>query len=168
MTKQGLRNRRRNYLSQPRTQLRIIGFFLLLALVYGGLNIYISKAAFGNLTDALAGLSLPADVGHDVGILMSDHTATLGLQLGLFTLLSLCMLCLAGVLLSHRIGGPIFHIKKYMGGIVDGSIEPRLLKFRKDDFFGDLAESFNRFQEKVGVLGGRGDRDDSDKGDPGV
>ena len=41
---------------------------------------------------------------------------------------------------------------KDMRGISDGTVRPRRIRFRKGDFFHEMADAFNAFQEKQGVL----------------
>jgi len=146
------RNRRRNVLSQPKSQLRIIFIFALLAVVYALLNAYISIHALNALAADTLTLTLPKGTNHDLQVIVQDNRDTLNWQLGIFSFLSFFMLCLAGVLISHRIGGPIYHLKHYMEGVMGAKTTPRRLVFRKGDFFHDLAETFNQFQEHEGLL----------------
>jgi hypothetical protein len=48
----------------------------------------------------------------------------------------------AGVLYSHRIAGPLFHLKKHMREIAQGG-PIRNLGFRKKDFFQEIPDEFN-------------------------
>ncbi|MCE9613739.1 MAG: hypothetical protein K8T26_05650 [Lentisphaerae bacterium] len=146
------RNRRRNVMSLPGTQLRIILFFAVLALLYALVNVYVSKHAFQRLAAEALRMPLPMTAHRDLQVIVYEQEATLDVQLSLFTFLSFSMLCLAGVLISHRIGGPVYHLKNYLDGLGSGAQTPRLIKFRKDDFFHDLADTFNRFQEREGIV----------------
>jgi len=146
------RNRRRNILSLPAAQLRIIGLFGVLAILYATLNIYVSKRAFTQLASSAMALEMATQARYDLQVVISEQGATLDLQLSLFTFLSFCMVSLAGILLSHRLGGPVFHLKQYLDGLGAGTVPPRFVRFRKGDFFHDLAETFNRFQVRKGWL----------------
>lgn len=146
------RNRRRNILSLPAAQLRIICLFAVLAILYATLNIYVSKRAFTQLANSALSLEIPTQARYDLQVIVCEQGATLDLQLSLFTFLSFCMVCLAGILLSHRLGGPVFHLKQYLDGLAAETIPPRFVHFRKGDFFHDLAETFNRFQVRKGWL----------------
>ena len=152
------KHRRRNFFSQPRTQLRIILFFVLLALVFSLLNSYINTYAFGRFGLGVLSLDLPTAARRDVTVLYEQHRETLILQLVVFTVLSVGMLVLAGVLLSHRIGGPIYHLKKYLKDVVSDRQAARAVRFRQDDFFIDLADAFNEFQRSQGLLGPGGEK----------
>jgi hypothetical protein len=146
------KNRRRNILSYPRAQLQIIVLFAVLAAVYSTTNHYISASALGRVTERVLDVSLSNEARHDIGIIMDNQLEIINIQLMLFTFLSIFMLTLAAVLLSHRLGGPIYHMRKYLRESAAGEGEPRRVKFRKGDFFHDLATAFNEFQEKNGII----------------
>ena len=148
------RNRRRNILSNPAAQLRIVLFFALLAGLYAATNYYIAMKALNTLAGEILALPLSNELRYDVGVLLSNQSEILNLQLALFTFLIIFMLSLGGILLSHRIGGPVYRIREYLKGRVDGSVEPHPIHFRKGDFFHDLADAFNKYQEKQGHLAG--------------
>ena len=53
--------------------------------------------------------------------------------------------------LSHRIAGPIFRLHGAIRQLADGeSIRP--VKFRKKDYWHDVAEDFNRLADRFGAL----------------
>jgi nitrogen fixation/metabolism regulation signal transduction histidine kinase len=139
-------------MSLPAAQLRIMAVFGLLAVLYAGLNVYISRRALARLAAEAMNLDLTPRAAHDLRVLILEHSATLDLQLTIFLLLSFCMVAMAGLVLSHRLGGPVYHLKTYLDGITTGSITPRDVRFRKDDFFHDLAAAFNRFQRHQGLV----------------
>ncbi len=63
--------------------------------------------------------------------------------------LTFAVLSISGLFLSHRIAGPLFHLKrsfKALGDIEDGEGVENLneVRFRKNDFFQDLSEDYNR------------------------
>ena len=146
------RNRRRNYLSQPKTQLRIIVFFVVMALVYGSLNIYIGNSAYTSFGHDVLSLELSASQMHDVSVMFDRHRDSLYIQLAVFSFLSLLMLLLSGLLLSHRIGGPIYHMKNYFKGLSVGRCQPRRIHLRKHDFMHDLADAINEYQIEQGLI----------------
>lgn len=60
------------------------------------------------------------------------------------------MICLAllGILLSHRIAGPVHRMRVHMQNVATGgAIEE--LKLRKDDHFMDLADDYNKVLERL-------------------
>jgi hypothetical protein len=146
------KNRRRNILSDPKSQIRLIGFFIALSIVYAVLNVYISKRAFNEMVVQVQELSMPEQSLSDASIIASNHERALNLQLTLFTTLMGAMMVLASLAVSHRVGGPMTHMRIYLRGVMNGTVEPRMIKFRKHDFFHDVAELFNEFQRHQGIV----------------
>jgi len=145
-------NRRKNILSNPKEQMRIIIFFSILAIIYAAINYIMNIRALNTMTNKILEIPQSLEMQHDVGVLLSHQTSTLSIQLIIFTLLAILMLIMGVVLMSHRIGGPIYHITKYMREVSSGSAQPRRIKFRKGDFFHEMADTFNKFQEKQCIL----------------
>ena len=58
-------------------------------------------------------------------------------------LFAFIFLLVSGLYLSHRVAGPLGRLKNEMDGVASGKT-PGVVKFRKKDFFQDLAASFNR------------------------
>ncbi len=146
------KNRRRNLMSLPAAQARIIGLLLILGLLYAALNVYISRRALEAMAAEAYQIEMSALARHDLRVVVAEQFATLDLQLAIFLLLSFVMVGLVGVLLSHRLGGPVFHLQQYLNAVADGRAEPGPVRFRKGDFFHDLAAAFNRFQRARGLL----------------
>jgi nitrogen fixation/metabolism regulation signal transduction histidine kinase len=63
--------------------------------------------------------------------------------------------------LSHRFAGPIYALRKAIREVAQGD-KPRRLKFRKRDFWRDLADDYNAMLEKLEVLDGN-DKSADDK-----
>jgi hypothetical protein len=53
--------------------------------------------------------------------------------------------------MSHRFAGPIFSLRRAIRGIAEGET-PRKMKFRKHDFWQDLADDYNAMLTKLGAL----------------
>ena len=152
MAEPGRKNRRRNVYSNPKAQSKIILLFFLLAVLYAGVNWYISLHTIRELASSMDALPLSEVARHDLDVLVSERTYVLNLQLTLFTVLSTLTVALGGLLLSHRIGGPIYHLRTYMKGLAAGHVAPGPVCFRRNDFFHDLAAAFNALQRKQGLL----------------
>ncbi len=118
------KNRRRNLLSYPRVQVRLIAVFALLAVAYGLVNYHIALGTLNRAIRDVRGLPLSDELRHDVGVLAREHTRTLHGQLALFTLLSLAMLGCGGLLLSHRLAGPLHQLSTYLRGMASRSVPP--------------------------------------------
>ncbi|MCI0335238.1 MAG: hypothetical protein L0228_18670 [Planctomycetes bacterium] len=53
--------------------------------------------------------------------------------------------------LSHRFAGPIHNLRRALHGIVSGE-KPRKLKFRKRDFWHELADDYNAMLAKLELI----------------
>lgn len=146
------RFRRRQILSNPREQLKIVATFVVLAVLYTATNYFVAKGTLWSLSSDILQLPLSAANQADVNVIVEQQSLTLDMQLGLFTLLVVAMLSLAGLLMSHRLAGPIYQLKTYLRLMAHGEVKPRHIRFRKQDFFNDLAERFNDFQQSQGIL----------------
>jgi hypothetical protein len=144
--------RRRELLSYPRAQIKIILVFAVLALLFGVTNCYVSRNALQRVAERVLSLPLPAVARADVRITCEQELFTLDLQLMVFTFLSFFVLVTGSVYLSHKIAGPIFRLNRYLREMAQGKTSPQSLRFRKYDFFQDLADNFNEFQKSRGIL----------------
>lgn len=59
-------------------------------------------------------------------------------------LFSSILICLLGLLYTHKIAGPVFRLKMILKRVKAGE-EPEAISFRKADFLAGVAGSFNRF-----------------------
>jgi hypothetical protein len=64
--------------------------------------------------------------------------------------------------LSHRFAGPVFALRRALREIVQGK-PPRKLKFRRHDFWHDLAEDYNAVLLKLNLVDEEVDHDRSDE-----
>ncbi len=150
--KKPVRYKRKEMFSNPRVQLRILMSFGFLALLFIATNCYISKQLLSNLGEQVLQLPLSANNQADLVLILEQQGRNVALQLALFIFLSVFVLLMAGVVLSHRIGGPIYQLTKYLDEMSRDAVKPRRIKFRKSDFFGKLATTFNTFQESRGIV----------------
>lgn len=59
------------------------------------------------------------------------------------------ILIIGGLIISHKIAGPIFRMQKEFNRMRDAKpVELHPIQFRKGDFFPELAESFNSLVER--------------------
>ena len=85
---------------------------------------------------------------------ISSHLHDVWWSQGPFLLVMLFLLpvfVMDAVKLSHRFAGPIFSLRRAIRGVAQGE-KPRKLKFRKRDFWQDLAEDYNAMLSKLGAL----------------
>jgi len=135
-----------NYLINPPFQWMIIRWSLLVSLLNSLVFILACRAFFQRLIVAGIQLNLPADAPY-FQVLMGEK-ARLVLIFGLTTFISICMILGFGIYLSHRVAGPVFNLRRYLTENDPNGPLPDL-KFRKHDFFQDLAADFNQFKSKI-------------------
>lgn len=131
---------RRQYLINPRFQLRFI-FYSLAASVatvfamFLMINIFFSH--FAAKGDAI-GLS----PDHIFYVFLSQQQDFMNWLLAIFSLFLVVGLTVWGLILSHRIAGPLHRLHVHMNSVARGEVRDSL-HFRRNDYFQELAESYN-------------------------
>ena len=146
------RHKRKEIFSNPAFQVRIVLVFLVLAVLFIATHCYVVRALLQSTETEIGRLPLPPTARTDISLILEQQAHTLDLQLGLLTFLTVFVLLMGGILLSHRIGGPLYQLRTYLDAASRDATPPRRIAFRKGDFLHDLAASFNRFQEQKGIL----------------
>jgi len=80
-----------------------------------------------------------------------EHASRVWQVHGLFLLILIALLPVFirdSIKLSHRFAGPIYRLRATIRSIAEGNPAPRL-KFRKSDYWLDLAEDFNKMVERL-------------------
>jgi nitrogen fixation/metabolism regulation signal transduction histidine kinase len=143
---------RKDVFSNPRTQMKVVGVFAALALLFTATTYQVVHRLLAALSGPMLRLPLSEQNRTDLMLILEQQQQMLDIQLAILTFLTIFVLLTGGVLLSHRIGGPLYQMRKYMDGMTAGTVPQRRIRFRKGDFFHDLADSFNRFQQSRGIL----------------
>lgn len=146
------RYRRRDLFSNPGAQGRIVLIFLALAVLFAATNYHVARRVFDDLSGHMNRLPLSPENRIDISLILEQQARTVDLQLSVLTFLAVFTLLMGGVLLSHGIGGPVHQLRAYLEEMAAGAATPRPIRFRKYDFFHDLARSFNKFQRTMGML----------------
>ena len=131
---------KRKYLINLRFQLNFIAYTIFVALTVI-LAVFLTSNYFFD-TFMERGVNLGLDKGHVFFTFLEQQKQYMTkLLLGLSSFYFL-VLTIFGILYSHRVAGPIHRLNNHMRSVaVDEVIEP--VKFRKNDFFQELAESYN-------------------------
>src|SRR3954470_4529574 len=85
---------------------------------------------------------------------LTSHMKDLWWSQGPFLLVMLFLLpvfVMDAIKMSHRFAGPIFSLRRAIRGVAEGEA-PRKMKFRKHDFWQDLAHDYNAMLTKLGAL----------------
>jgi hypothetical protein len=134
-----IRHRRRIRLVRPRLQLRLMGAFLGVALLALTLQYLVFQRV---LVEAAA--SLP----NDGAALLVQTNGRLALVFGVTVLLLLPATFAVGLLVTHRLIGPIYRFEKYLAQVIAGETrEP--CRIRKGDELVELCDLINRATEPV-------------------
>lgn len=132
--------RRKQYIINPRFQLRFVYYIGIVAFVNAAIVIIANKVFIWRLYEK----------GRKVG-LSEDHVffSFLNYQDSSLTITSLIsaavlfiVMGLFGLKMSHRVAGPLYRLNQHMRGVANGELGKHV-KFRKGDFFPELAEAYN-------------------------
>lgn len=134
----------KNFLLNPQFQLRLIGYFLGLFIVTT-LSLYsTSFLFFWRLKEKALNVGIPKQ--HVFFTFLEGQKADLDLLFIALALLNLLILIGAGFIISHRIAGPLYKLKKHLTGMDQSSAD---FKLRKNDFFKELEPAVDELREKM-------------------
>lgn len=141
-------NRRKVYMINPHFQYS----FIIFASVIGFISLCIFYFAilyfFWSFEKRGIALGIPAN--HIFFRFIDEERSTMNLIFVIASVLVLLTTSIGALMLSHRVAGPIYHLKKHLIQIAsDKKLKP--LKFRNGDFFLELEETFNIFIKSVSV-----------------
>ena len=143
----GARNKRTNFLVLPGFQIRfmmyIIGFafFGILAL-YASSHLY-----FDRLISEGRQLGLSPD--HIYFEFVDQQRSVLNQTFMVVAALVFGGMILIGLVLSHKIAGPIYRIQVYLQEVREKGVASRRLSFRDGDFFPEVAELIEELTERA-------------------
>jgi len=141
--------KRRQFIVDPAFQYRLIRRIMGLALLMIAMSIaflVVVYAMYGDIQFQLAQPD-PFASGNGTGSLVVQKSL-LGL---LWPILAICLgiavlvTLVFGVLVSHRMAGPVFRIRRVLGEMQEGNLQGDIHLRRKDDFK-SLAESINEMK----------------------
>lgn len=136
-----MRNNRKIILINKPFQLRVVGYFIGLALI----NITIFYACiyyfFWNLRHT--GLTAGLKPNHVFFLFVDEQSYIMTMIFVAVAVFTVSFLLIIGLLISHKIAGPLYHLKKHIDECEEkGELSP--IRFRKGDFFLEVQDAFNR------------------------
>ena len=140
------KNARRSTVIHPKFQYTIIGFNLVLAVIAVAIFYVENMILFSKFTDPSV---LPPDPV--IQEFLTDERRAVNIVFLITSLFVFASMIIGGLILSNRVAGPVYHVQKFIEKYLDGT-EKGPLKFRRQDFFPELAESVNRFIARVKEL----------------
>ena len=133
-------NRRKTYLINPRFQWRFIGFMATVSLLAISILFLSNILFFQDMHAEALSVGLAPDNPY-FDFLTAQKASLSRLYFGVSAVAFVVMMGL-GIMYSHRIAGPLYHLNNKMKAIAAGE-DPSPVSFRQKDQFLELAESFN-------------------------
>ena len=136
------KNERKNYLINPTFQLTIVGVFIGISLIVDLIYFFSMSISFEEFFSLGKQLGLPKESQFFKFITHQKDKFT---NIFLVTsLLSSLVLIIFGILLSHKIAGPVYRMTEDLKEMTKNK-KTKEVHFRKGDFFIELTETFNNF-----------------------
>jgi nitrogen fixation/metabolism regulation signal transduction histidine kinase len=137
-------NRRKQKLTKSGLQLKLISAFLAMAVVAALFQVVLLNISLLNLTEDL-GVQTTEVIARFSTILMRNLLITMGVLVP--------FMLVFGILITHRIAGPIYKFERYLESIARGE-EQGDCKLRKGDELHDLCERLNTAVRALKQRGG--------------
>ena len=137
-------NKRHTYLIDPKFQLSFVAYnvgasFVVSGVFYAAIRFFFWKLkAFG----VAAGLA-PDNVFF---VFITEQTSLMTAIFFVSSAVIALILTVHGIFLSHKIAGPLYHLRRHMLEVARGEREDAV-HFRKNDYFKDLEDAYNRQME---------------------
>ena len=133
-----------NILINPAFQLKLLGYFVVL-FALTTISLYSTTFLFFYRI-ASAGHRVGIPTGHVFYKFLDQQKGDLDSLFILLVILNFILLIGIGFLVSHRIAGPIFKMKRYLKEVNSDS---PVFTLRKNDFLKDLEPVLNELREKI-------------------
>ena len=141
-----MRVTRKNYLVNPRLQLRLILGANFLAVISVLLLATFNFYAQSHLQSYGSAVNLPPD--HPVSQFLAQRQTDFDRLCLLIGVVQFVVFNAAAIFLSHRIAGPLYRLERHLEEVGAGK-EPSDVKFRKGDFYEHLAEACNKVMGRL-------------------
>jgi hypothetical protein len=137
---------RRQYIVDGQFQLSIVGYFLALFLFSISLLFYGIRKTLFMMDDQ----ALRLDPQHSalIELLQSERQNFLAEYFVLYSFSILAAGLIGGILVSHRVAGPIYRIKKILNDLAEGR-DVENISFREKDFLQDVLPSLRKVAKKI-------------------
>jgi hypothetical protein len=136
------KERRMIILINPRFQLTILSYFLALSFIT--IAIFYCSVMYFFEQFKLKGMAAGLTSDHIFFQFLSEQELTMSYIFIFTTVVTLMILAVAGLIISHKVAGPVFRFSREVDKMM-AKDEVYPLKFRDRDFFPELSCSFNNF-----------------------
>ncbi len=131
-------------LLDPKLQLILISYFVFLFMI-STLSIYgVIYLFFYRFTQKALSVGLPAD--HVFFHFINGLKYDLDMTFLAFSVFNMVLLIGCGILISHKIAGPVYRIKKFL---TSENIKNERFVLRKGDFFRDVEPIMENLKQKI-------------------
>jgi hypothetical protein len=145
---------RKNFLINPKFQLSFLAYTLGVSILTIGFFYAADAYFFWKFRQLGTGLGLPAN--HVFFQFLDEQHSTKNTYYGIAAAVAVSFLSIWGLLLSHRVAGPLYRLRKHLGSVARGETLSDV-RFRKGDFFPEVADAYNlqmiRYREAVHAAG---------------
>ncbi len=137
---------RRKYLIMPAFQLRLIFWNMVIILGIFAIVLLVIARSMGELVDMGNEAGLPAN--HPYFQFAHDLAQKFYIYFSGAFAIGIVLACTVTLLVSHRLAGPIYRLRKYFDGVSVGRPVSEL-RFRKNDFLYDFAPVVNATLKRI-------------------
>jgi DNA integrity scanning protein DisA with diadenylate cyclase activity len=130
---------RKNFLINPQFQLSVVGFFTALAILIVAIVYYFQVNFFEKIKSQVMTEGIPAN--SPIIQFLDQQKHELILQTTIASAVVVLLMIVGGLLLSHRVAGPIYRLRVYFEK--NENLNGKKLVFRKNDFFKELETPIN-------------------------
>ena len=135
----------KNYLINPKFQLRYIGWLFLTGLI---LILWNFSVFYFYTRENYALLVELSPMTEEARLQLQRELSQISALLALSSLAFLAVMVVVGVAISHRAAGPLFQFKRVFSEIRDGKRQARI-KLRTGDDFQEIARAFNEMMDEI-------------------
>lgn len=132
--------KRRIYLIDRPFQFRFILYNVFVAIIVSLIYYAANQYFFWKLASLGRAAGLPTN--HVFFEFIGQQTGLMNRVFFITGLATTTLLFIHGIFMSHKIAGPIYRMRQHLLGIAGGK-KPSPVRFRKGDYFPELADAFN-------------------------
>lgn len=137
-------NKRKVFLINKDFQFSIIRWFSVLAFILVGIYYLSMHLFFDSITKEAIAAGLAPD--HVFFVYINEQKRFMVNVFLITSLIAILVIFIGGLLLSHKVAGPIYRLVQHLSTHNKDSVPP--LKFRKGDYFPEVEAAFNDFIKK--------------------
>ena len=132
----------KNYFIYPAFQWKVILMFMLVSLISPLILVFFQLQLFQEQLKSGELSQLPDT--HPYFTFLKAFQTQFVVMFGFSVLASFVICFFIGLLVSHKVAGPLVKIRNYFDRVGDGQEIEREIQFREGDFFQDVAKAYNK------------------------